>query len=97
MKIPVDYSNESSLRAAFSWITRTGAGVKFGSRPIGWYQEHQVNALDELTRICAGPDGSKVRCRGGMFEYQMNGSRHWNTAISAAELYRFADNKSRKG
>lgn len=95
MRVPVNYADESKLRAAFSWITRTGAGVKFGSRPIGWYQMHQMNALGELERLCSGPEGSRVRCRGGVIEYQMNGSRRWNRAISASDLYHAADKKSR--
>lgn len=93
MKFPLNYSDENELRAAFSWLTRTGAGVKFGSRPIGWYQMHQMNALGELERLCAGPEGSKVRFRNGIFQYQMNGSRRWNNGPTASMIYKLADSR----
>lgn len=50
MKAPVDFSNERELLGAFVWVTRAGAGMPFGSVPIGWYQQHQTAALDTLYR-----------------------------------------------
>ncbi len=40
--------SDASLRAKFSWLARSGIGVRFGSRPIGWYQAHQMCALQEI-------------------------------------------------
>ena len=32
----------------FRWLARTGIGVRWGSRPIGWYQAHQMCAINEI-------------------------------------------------
>lgn len=44
---------EDDLRKTFSWLTRVGVGVKFGSRPIGWYQQHQMCAIEEIEKVAA--------------------------------------------
>jgi hypothetical protein len=41
------WQDESALRRAFAWLTRTGAGRRM-PMPIGWYQQHQVAAIDAL-------------------------------------------------
>lgn len=50
-------NSDENLRKAFAWITRTGAGRRFGSVPIGWYQQHQIAAIDALL------DSAKMRMR----------------------------------
>jgi hypothetical protein len=37
----------------FRWLARTGIGVRFGSRPIGWYQAHQMCALQVIEERAA--------------------------------------------
>ena len=53
MQIPVDFTNDREIRAAFTWLTRSGIGPRFGSRPIGWYQQSQCEALDRCRMLFA--------------------------------------------
>lgn len=50
--IPPNWSDEKSIRKVFSWLTRIGAAPKFGSRPIGWYQQHQCKAIEIIQKRC---------------------------------------------
>lgn len=50
MNLAVDFNNESQIRRLFSWQTRVGLAPKFGSRPIGWYQQHQMATFEILTK-----------------------------------------------
>ncbi len=71
MQTPIDYRNEATLRATFSWITAQGAGRKFGSACISEYQRHQCKALDiieECARRATGQESSKVRFREGVLQ-----------------------------
>jgi hypothetical protein len=45
------YQDEGMLRRAFAWIARVGAGPKFGSRPIAWYQMHNCAVIDYLLSV----------------------------------------------
>lgn len=58
----------------FAWLTRNGMGVRFGSRPIGWYQQHQCAALDYIATLCkrVGADPTCVRVRGGNVEARVS-------------------------
>jgi hypothetical protein len=47
------------LSRAFKWLTRVGIGVRAGSRPIGWYQQHQVCALDALEAAASSKLGTR--------------------------------------
>lgn len=65
MKIdPEIWSDDNKLRNVFSWLTRIGAAHKFGSLPIGWYQQHQCNAIEYLEkhRHVGGKELPKVDC-----------------------------------
>ncbi len=42
------WSDDNKLRKAFAWITRVGLGPKFGNMPIAYYQQDQVNAIEQL-------------------------------------------------
>jgi hypothetical protein len=55
---------DSYLKQAFSWLTRIGVAPKFGTAPIGYYQERQCNALKFLEKAI-GP--FEVRCKKGRF------------------------------
>ena len=56
------------LRRAFMWLTRTGIGVRSGSRPIGWVHMHNVGAIDAITEAAQklGGDLSRVRAKDGV-------------------------------
>ncbi len=95
MKLKDCFLDDNKLRQVFSWLTRIGAAPKFGSRPIGWYQQHQCAAIEYLEkhRHCAD---KVLRCKAGMIQSQcLDGS--WLGEISHEELYRKADNFCRTG
>ncbi len=103
MQFPIDWSDERKVRSAFTWITRTGAGVRFGSRPVGWYQTHQCRALDEVERRAREslgfptPHVVKVRLFHGMLQAMHlgpNATRVWRTVGSPADVYAVADSRS---
>lgn len=93
MDFPINYSDEDQLRRAFSWLTRIGAGVKFGSRPIGWYQVHQCYALDYITELVGT---GKVRCRRAVL-YAQSGTHgtHWFVLTDTNSVFDEADRRSR--
>ena len=93
MKLPVDFSQDDRIRAAFSYLTRIGAAPAFGFRPIGWYQIHQCKALDILQELVGG--SGEVRTRRGVIEGRGDGWTGWRPLLSAQALYRRADNESR--
>jgi len=46
------YSDEKLLGRAFSWMARIKAAPKFGSRPIGWYQQEMFEKIDRIRMAC---------------------------------------------
>jgi hypothetical protein len=58
---------EQDIKRAFTWLARTGIGVRSGSRPIGWVQQHNMAALDAIEAAAKreGGDLSRVSVRGG--------------------------------
>lgn len=52
----------------FAWLARTGIGVRSGSRPIGWVQQHNMAAYDAIERAAkdAGVGLSSVCVRNGV-------------------------------
>jgi hypothetical protein len=91
------FTDENALRAMFSWLSRIGAGRKFGSLPIGWYQMHQCAAIDYLEaqlKSAGLPTDSELRVRGGMIQVKVDG--HWRkTLVSTITVFQSADNKAR--
>lgn len=83
-------NGEVMLARVFSWLTRCGAGRKFGSLPIGWYQSHQCHCIDILKE--QGAD--VVRSKLGNVQTLRDGK--WQTVISTIELFQQADNRTRK-
>lgn len=47
----------------FCWLTRNGMGPKFGSRPIGWYQQTQCAAFDIIEKRAKYRGAREVRVR----------------------------------
>ena len=47
-------TSDRDLRAQFSWLARSGIGRHFGTMPIGWYQSHQMCALQEIEHRAIG-------------------------------------------
>jgi hypothetical protein len=41
-------TNENELKRVFSWLTKYAMGKLYGSIPVGWYQKHQIKALDYI-------------------------------------------------
>lgn len=82
---------DEDLRRAFAWLARTGVGVRFGSRPVGWYQQHNMAAIDaiEAAAKAADADVSSVSVRDG---YVYAGSKRLGTTQS---FYDAADRRVR--
>jgi len=93
MRTPFDYQDDSKLRSAFTWVTKSGAGCYF-NRPIGWYQIHQCAALDEIERLAGGP-GTVRYSKDGVIEFRADGTQGFRVIGRAADIYRVADTKSR--
>ena len=87
---------ERARRAVFSWLTRSGIGVKFGTRPIGPYQQHQVAAIDAIEERAKAAgiasDSIEMRVRGGEVMAHPPGGR-WQRLGRVDELYRDADRR----
>lgn len=83
---------EAARRRVFSWLTRTGMGIRFGGRPIGWYQQHQVCVLDILEREARGKN-YEVRVVGRDRDVQVrrSGEQDWRAAGTVATIYAQAD------
>jgi hypothetical protein len=90
MKLEKAFNDDKKLRAIFSWLTRIGAAHKFGSLPIGWYQQHQCACIEYLTFV-RGCQNKELRCRKGIIESQCPDGT-WIAEISATALYSKADN-----
>lgn len=99
-----DGESEWALRKAFNWLTRTGAGRRFGSMPIGWYQQHQIAALDVLHDAATkrglpqNPSNKTWLFRYYRGEFQAWGYGHlrWeNLGLSARQVFEQADRKTR--
>lgn len=78
-------NTDQNLRVFFSWLTRIGAGPKFGSRPIGWYQLHMMKAYDILR--ATGAD--EVKFENGRILGMIEGE--WTTLFTPSRLYELAD------
>jgi hypothetical protein len=98
MRYPVDWNNESEIRKLFSYQTMIGIAPGFGSRPIAWYQDHQVKAHDYI--MCVIQDmkqgAANVRVRKGLLQIQDMSGKWWNN-ISTFQIYNLVDNKVRMG
>jgi hypothetical protein len=91
---------EDALGQAFKWLARNMMAPRFGSRPIGWYQQHAVAALEELDRRLANRNVNSrlafVRVKGGCVQYITPGMLAWEPlGISCSEVYQIADKASR--
>ena len=74
---------------AFAWLTRIGAGRRFDTMPIGWYQAHQCHALDVLKALSV----EQARCHQGWIQRRCNGA--WANVMTPRELFIQADSLTR--
>jgi hypothetical protein len=98
---------EDARRKAFMWLTRIGAGPAFGSLPIGWYQQHQVAAIEVIEQAAKrrGVEHfGQVRVQNGIIEAldtpsqpstKPYGSRWLSLGLSPRQVYDLADRKVR--
>lgn len=84
------YGDGAKLGRVFKWLSRIGAAPTFGSRPIAWYQAHQIAAIDYLIAL-AGT--TPLRCKSGLLQNYYLGE--WKTLVSVRELFDIADSRSR--
>lgn len=85
-------TDDTYYRGIFSWATRVGAAPKFGTRPIGWYQQHQMAVLDLIEYM---PSVDAVRFRAGYVQVHRHGA--WYAWLTPDEIFRRADTYVRTG
>ena len=98
MTFPIHLSENPEhpeLKKVFTWLSRHKMGPAFGSRPIGWYQQHQMAALDIIEDAVkkSGSTG-EVRVEKGMVMAKKDGG--WQKLMSCDEVYKKADENVRK-
>ena len=104
MELPINWADDRQVRAVFTWQTRIGGAPTFGSRPIGWYQSHQCHAYDVIREACqrAVPDQTRWRVRSRqtdldrVLEAYSVSRKQWIVLQSTRDVYRQADDRSRK-
>lgn len=83
------WNNEAARRDVFSWLTRIGAAPKFGSRPIGWYQQCQCEAIDKLTAKMATNgftlSDTQLKTSAGHV-FARSAARGWTQIASVSEI-----------
>lgn len=80
----------------FPYLTRVGISPKFGSRPIGWYQKHQICAIERLESIAkkiGAPNNAQIKVKDNMV--QMKIDKGWINIGSPNKFYNDADDCSR--
>lgn len=45
-------NQEAWLTKLFDWLYRNRMGVRSGSRPIGWVQQHNMAAYERIVALC---------------------------------------------
>lgn len=97
MNILKAFDNEKETRNFFTWQTRNGMAPAFGSRPIGWYQQHQCAAHDVLKELCHAlyVDASALRVKSGDVIGRQIGEGKWIRIASTQEIFNKADSKIR--
>lgn len=81
----------TDLRVLFPWLTRARMGRRFGSVPIGWYQQHQCAALNYIANIARANrcDPTRVRVRNGHV-FAARG-KDWVRILDCSTVFRAAD------
>lgn len=103
MQFPIDWTDDRAIRSAFTYATRTGIGRTFGNMPIGWYQMHQCEALDELERrarqalqgLVPAPLPIRVRLKNGVFQANVGRRAGWFDCGRPRDIFDVADRKGR--
>jgi hypothetical protein len=90
---------EPDLGKIFSWLTRSGLGPRFGSRPIGWYQAAQVCAIDQIRSAAGAADprsAIEVRTKSGDVQARRAGEKRWRSIGSVTTLRERAEACARR-
>jgi len=92
-------NDKDRLLKAFKWLTRTGAGRYFPGTPIGWYQNHQIAAIDALIARAKAQGISNpifFRVSKRIYQAQYPETNKWiSLELSPTELFRIADQQTR--
>jgi len=89
-------SEGGDLGRVFQWLTRNGMGMHFPGTPIGWYQNHQIHAIETIQQKVRSIPGAtmNVRVRHGMLESRRSDGGWVSLGLSTREVY---DQASRRG
>lgn len=78
-------TEDRQIERLFAWLTRNGIGRKFGSLPIGWYQAHQIAAIN----IIQDAGGDVVRVKHGTIQTLRDSK--WQPVMSCIDAFQKAD------
>jgi hypothetical protein len=95
--------NTRNMKSMFSWLTRVGIGMRFPGTPIGWYQSHQICAIDNIEhrakkKLGLETQGYEVKASGGDVMARPGGARKGTRFAKIGtvnEFYRNADDCAR--
>lgn len=99
-----DAQSEDDRRKAFNWLTKTGAGRRFGEVPVDWYRQHQVAAIEVLQKAAGvrglAPDPHDeswyFKLKNGEYQVWDGGRIKWlGIGVSPRQVFDAADRKVR--
>jgi len=91
-----DYS-ENGLKKTFAWLTRNGMGRHFPGMPIGWYQMHQMHAIDRLIRWGLGVTARPTHFTVSKGNLYVRAGRGWQLVpVSPRTIFEEADTLCRR-
>jgi hypothetical protein len=86
------------LHRVFRWLTRNGMGRHFPGMPIGWYQQHQIHAIDVIVERAKAQNLPLDAFRVHKGEVEARGAdRKWVRLVSTRTVFDEADRRSRGG
>lgn len=96
-------TSEAGYARIFKWLERTGVGRRYGSGiPIGWYQAHQICAIEAIEDAARRKIGTAARsfdvmAKKGEVYARVGGKRErWVRVGSTREFFDKADRCSRR-
>lgn len=84
-------NDEGWLAKVFKWLIRNRMGLRDGSRPIGWVQQHNMAAYNRIVELCKEKqlDVKEVRVWSGVLFVGKE------RLASCREIYDYADKAGR--
>jgi hypothetical protein len=96
MNYPIDWTKDGEIKRLFAYQTRIGVAPKFGTRPIGYYQQDQDHAytvIMEKARLHGITGSFKVKKIGENVAIynKYRSCKNWQTIGYVNDIYRQAE------